>query len=86
MSTTTEKIVSEELKEGGSGSATPRDVEVATIIVAAVDDKSECPEGGLHAWLAVLGSSLVYFVSFGLINSFGTFQVRLAIFATCSGV
>ncbi|EIM91720.1 MFS general substrate transporter [Stereum hirsutum FP-91666 SS1] len=62
------------MKEGGSGSATPNDVEVATIIVAAVDDKSECPEGGLHAWLAVLGSSLVYFVSFGLINSFGTFQ------------
>lgn len=86
MSTTHEKIVSEEMKEGGSGSATPNDVEVATIIVAAVDDKSECPEGGLHAWLAVLGSSLVYFVSFGLINSFGTFQVRLAVLANFRSV
>ncbi|KIJ50363.1 hypothetical protein M422DRAFT_224689 [Sphaerobolus stellatus SS14] len=35
----------------------------------------EYPEGGLHGWLAVLGSFLVYFTSFGVINSFGTFQV-----------
>lgn len=76
MSTTNEKRSSQEMKEGTSGSATPNDIEVTTI--AAVLEESECPEGGLHAWLAVLGSSLVYFVSFGLINSFGTFQVRPA--------
>lgn len=31
-------------------------------------------EGGLWAWLSVLGSFLVYFASFGVINSFGFFQ------------
>lgn len=31
-------------------------------------------EGGLHAWLSVAGSFLVYFASFGVVNSFGYFQ------------
>jgi hypothetical protein len=31
-------------------------------------------ENNLHAWLTVAGSSLVYFASYGLINSFGFFQ------------
>ncbi|PSR85526.1 hypothetical protein PHLCEN_2v5417 [Hermanssonia centrifuga] len=38
------------------------------------DLEPDFPEGGLQAWLAVLGSFLVYFASFGVINSFGTFQ------------
>ncbi|KAL5513477.1 hypothetical protein ACEPAH_3876 [Sanghuangporus vaninii] len=37
-------------------------------------DAVEYPEGGLRAWMVVLGSFLVYFASFGVINSFGTFQ------------
>lgn len=31
-------------------------------------------EGGTQAWLTVVGSSLVYFATFGFINSFGFFQ------------
>lgn len=31
-------------------------------------------EGGVKGWLTVLGSSLVYFSTFGIINSFGFFQ------------
>lgn len=31
-------------------------------------------EGGRKAWLTLLGSSLVYFVTFGFIKSFGFFQ------------
>lgn len=38
-------------------------------------EEVEYPEGGLQGWLAVAGSFLVYFASFGFINSFGTFQV-----------
>ncbi|KAA8649456.1 MCT family MFS transporter [Aspergillus tanneri] len=32
------------------------------------------PDGGLRAWLVVVGGFLTYFVTFGLLNSFGTFQ------------
>jgi MCP family monocarboxylic acid transporter-like MFS transporter 10 len=31
-------------------------------------------EGGCTAWLTVLGSILVYYASFGIMNSFGFFQ------------
>ncbi|KAF2110452.1 major facilitator superfamily domain-containing protein [Lophiotrema nucula] len=31
-------------------------------------------EGGKHAWLTVAGSFLVYYASFGIVNSFGFFQ------------
>ena len=31
-------------------------------------------EGGCEAWLTVLGSILVYYASFGIMNSFGFFQ------------
>jgi len=45
----------------------PFDVEVA------VPSEAE-QEGGFQAWLTVAGSFLVYFASFGVINSFGFFQ------------
>ncbi|KAL2869030.1 MCT family MFS transporter [Aspergillus lucknowensis] len=32
------------------------------------------PDGGSRAWLVVVGGFLTYFVTFGLLNSFGTFQ------------
>lgn len=31
-------------------------------------------EGGFAAWLTVVGSILVYYASFGIMNSFGFFQ------------
>src|SRR3954470_21497238 len=36
--------------------------------------KIEENEGGANAWLTVAGSFLVYYSSFGVINSFGFFQ------------
>lgn len=38
--------------------------------------ENEYPDGGRDAWLAVLGSFLIFFAPLGLMNSFGTFQVR----------
>ncbi|KAF1976428.1 MFS general substrate transporter [Bimuria novae-zelandiae CBS 107.79] len=38
------------------------------------DIEEEASEGGLRAWFTVVGSSLVYFATFGIINSFGFFQ------------
>ncbi|KAL4924052.1 MCT family MFS transporter [Aspergillus undulatus] len=40
-----------------------------------VDADDGPPDGGTRAWLVVLGGFLTYFVTFGLLNSFGTFQV-----------
>jgi hypothetical protein len=36
--------------------------------------KKQGKEGGYEAWATVLGSFLVYYSSYGLINSFGFFQ------------
>lgn len=36
--------------------------------------ENDVSEGGLRAWLTVAGSALVYFATFGIINSFGFFQ------------
>lgn len=41
---------------------------------AEPEDDDEYPEGGAQAWLAIAGSFLVYFASFGVVNSFGFFQ------------
>lgn len=43
-------------------------------VTATDEDEYEYPEGGLRAWLVVAGSFLVYFASFGVVNSFGFFQ------------
>ncbi|TNY21265.1 major facilitator superfamily domain-containing protein [Rhodotorula diobovata] len=40
----------------------------------AVEVVDEFPEGGLRAWLCVLGSTLVLLVTFGFSNSFGAFM------------
>lgn len=38
--------------------------------------EGEYPDGGLDAWLTVLGSFLICFAPVGLTSSFGTFQVK----------
>ncbi|KAA8617864.1 hypothetical protein PtrV1_09371 [Pyrenophora tritici-repentis] len=49
-----------------------------SIATLASDDaavrETEPQEGGTRAWLTVVGSALVYFASFGFMNSFGFFQ------------
>ncbi|KND86652.1 Tubulin gamma chain [Tolypocladium ophioglossoides CBS 100239] len=39
-------------------------------------DRIGVPNGGLRAWLVVLGGFLNFMNAFGLLNSFGTFQAR----------
>jgi hypothetical protein len=41
---------------------------------ASSDNSISEREGSLAGWLTVVGSSLVYFSAFGIINSFGFFQ------------
>jgi hypothetical protein len=41
-------------------------------IISIKEEKEK--EGGVKGWLTVLGSCLVYFSTFGIINSFGVFQ------------
>jgi MCP family monocarboxylic acid transporter-like MFS transporter 10 len=44
------------------------------------------PEGGLRAWLVVLGSAFAMFSTFGYINSFGSvpnFHSTLALVSQC---
>ncbi|KAL8734405.1 MAG: hypothetical protein Q9181_003226 [Wetmoreana brouardii] len=51
----------------------------AAIVEKGMEDPStaqtKAPDGGLQAWLVVLGGFLTYFATFGLLNSFGIFQV-----------
>ncbi|KAF7440118.1 hypothetical protein PC9H_000462 [Pleurotus ostreatus] len=42
----------------------------------------EFPEGGLQAWLSVLGAILVQFCTFGYISSFGVYQGYVATYLT----
>lgn len=43
------------------------------------DDDDSYPEGGLQAWLVVLGSWLALFSALGLMNTLATFQAYVAI-------
>ena len=62
------------LASASTMSMAEKPAEEKIVSVAGVDEEPEFPEGGLQAWLAVTGSFLVYVASFGVINSFGTFQ------------
>lgn len=59
--------------EGPAAAATGRSIN-APICDRDEDDNVADEEGGVRAWLAILGSFLVYFASFGVANSFGYFQ------------
>lgn len=54
--------------------ATNLDVLSETAQPEPKDSCDERIEGGVEAWLTVAGSALVYFASFGIINTFGFFQ------------
>ncbi|KAF8477610.1 MFS monocarboxylate transporter [Kalaharituber pfeilii] len=45
---------------------------------AEQDENENYPEGGLRAWLVVLGSFLLSFAGLGVMNTMGTFQTYLA--------
>lgn len=47
----------------------------ALSVDAPLKDEDDFPEGGLQAWLTMLGSFLVYFASFGVVNSCDFFQM-----------
>ncbi|CAE6440208.1 unnamed protein product, partial [Rhizoctonia solani] len=40
----------------------------------AIPDEDEFPDGGLRAWLVVLGGAFVTFSTFGFVNAWGVFQ------------
>ncbi|TFK64870.1 MFS general substrate transporter [Pluteus cervinus] len=40
----------------------------------SIEEDSEPPDGGLDAWLTVLGAALVSFSTFGIVNAFGAFN------------
>ncbi|VDC05947.1 unnamed protein product [Peniophora sp. CBMAI 1063] len=55
----------------------PIEVNVAPIKEEVTSDTTvagECPDGGLAAWLQVLGSFFLIFSTWGIFNSFGAFQ------------
>ena len=47
-------------------------------------DEASYPEGGLRAWLVVLGSFLGMFAGFGLMNTVGTFQAYISTYQLSS--
>jgi hypothetical protein len=70
-----------EEKRVGSSTSLPSSCSPSTLrIDEESSDTSNAPEkfvdheSNFCAWLTVVGSSLVYFASFGIINSFGFFQ------------
>ena len=42
-------------------------------VIVRPDDDS-IPDGGLVAWLQVLGSFMIFFNTWGVVNSFGVYQ------------
>ncbi|KAK7053488.1 hypothetical protein VNI00_004114 [Paramarasmius palmivorus] len=77
-STTISLAETSKSKEKKSGDA--RAVQVEAVEVdsekdqRAVDAPSPPPDGGLRAWLVVLGSSLVSLATFGIVNAYGAFS------------
>ncbi|KJZ78757.1 hypothetical protein HIM_02148 [Hirsutella minnesotensis 3608] len=48
--------------------------EIPIVDEESLDHRDHIPDGGLRAWLVVLGSFVAFLMGFGLLNSFGTFQ------------
>ncbi|KAI0314322.1 MFS general substrate transporter [Amylostereum chailletii] len=56
-----------------SGTVTPTD-EASSAPVPPPAPTSDIPDGGLVAWLQVVGAFILFFNSWGIINTFGAFQ------------
>lgn len=62
--------VSRQVSRQASRQASRRDVETASQELSdSTDDDDDFPDGGLEAWLVVLGAWCVSFCSYGWINS-----------------
>jgi hypothetical protein len=47
----------------------------AVLVKPSVHDMSSVPNGGLKAWLQVLGGFFVLFNTWGILNTFGAYQL-----------
>jgi hypothetical protein len=47
----------------------------AVLVKPSVHDMSSVPNGGLRAWLQVLGGFFVLFNTWGILNTFGAYQL-----------
>ncbi|KAF3935375.1 hypothetical protein ABW20_dc0100326 [Dactylellina cionopaga] len=76
--TTADSINSKELET----LSTSRDVDEGTIVEESAADAEKqaappaitFPDGGLQAWLVVLGAAIALFCSFGYVNAFGVYE------------
>ncbi|KAI8974843.1 MFS general substrate transporter [Trametes punicea] len=51
-----------------------RDLDDEKVFDGDASEDSECPDGGLKAWLCVLGVSCAVCATFGVVNAWGVFQ------------
>ncbi|RYP24252.1 hypothetical protein DL765_000747 [Monosporascus sp. GIB2] len=58
----------------GSGTSTPSEPNEAWISAPGTDVPAPPPDGGLNAWVQVMGSWCVLYCTFGLVNTFGVYQ------------
>ena len=63
---------------GPSPSATEPAIEAQTSEDEEEDDDDSYPEGGLQAWLVVMGSWMALFSALGLMNTLATFQAYIS--------
>ncbi|KIX04723.1 uncharacterized protein Z518_05593 [Rhinocladiella mackenziei CBS 650.93] len=52
----------------------PEPVNITSSTTNVADDPGPPPNGGLYAWLQVMGSFFLFFNSWGTVNAFGVFQ------------
>jgi hypothetical protein len=63
---------------GGSGDSAQRLESSSSSVTSNKEDDVEYPEGGLEAWLCVVGSFCGFLASIGIANTFGSFQSYLS--------
>ncbi|KLU82223.1 hypothetical protein MAPG_01298 [Magnaporthiopsis poae ATCC 64411] len=74
-STTTDASVSGTDNPGAGDAGTgPLPVSEAATEAAVAPDVDDIPNGGLKAWLQVVGCFAIFFNSWGIVNTFGVFQ------------